>query len=339
MQQPEAARALAVVQRAAKKRSGEVHPQDNLELDLGLDSMERVELLVELERELTADVDDAVVSEVYTVRDLVDAVRARAGAGGARVEFGGWDAVLATESSDPEVLLLAKPRRVLAAFWFLAGRILNLLCRDLCQLRVTGLEKLPQSGPFILCPNHQSFLDAPVVASLLPWHLFKSVFHLGTSEIWGWGWRRRLARSLRLVPVDPDSNLVAGMRAGTFGLRRGHILTLYPEGERSIDGTPRTFKKGAAILATHLKVPIYPVALDGFHEAWPRGKPPQKFARLRVAFGDPILPPAAVGSANPEATYQALTAELRRRVVEMWESIREPKPQEKVESSRAAAAD
>jgi long-chain acyl-CoA synthetase len=283
-------------------------------------------------------VDDAVVSEVYTVRDLVDAVRARAGAGVARVEFAGWDAVLATESSDPEVLLLAKPRRVLAAFWFLAGRILNLLCRDLCQLRVTGLEKLPQSGPFILCPNHQSFLDAPVVASLLPWHLFQSVFHLGTSEIWGWGWRRRLARSLRLVPVDPDSNLVAGMRAGTFGLRRGHILTLYPEGERSIDGTPRTFKKGAAILATHLKVPIYPVALDGFQEAWPRGKPPQKFARLRVAFGDPILPPTAVG-ANPEATYQALTAELRRRVVEMWESIREPKPQEKVESSRAAAAD
>jgi hypothetical protein len=57
-----------------------------------------------------------------------------------------------------------------------------------------------------------------------------------------------------------------------------------------------------------------------------------------VAFGDPVLPPDSVG-ANPEATYQALTAELRRRVLEMWESIREPKPQEKVESSRAAAAD
>ena len=61
-------------------------------------------------------------------------------------------------------------------------------------------------------------------------------------------------------------------------LRRGKMLQLYPEGERSIDGAPKKFKKGAAILAVHLRVPIYPVAIDGFHEAWPRGKPPQRLS-------------------------------------------------------------
>jgi hypothetical protein len=90
----------------------------------------------------------------------------------------------------------------------------------------------------------------------------------------------------------------------------------YPEGERSIDGTPKVFKKGAAILATHLKVPIYPVAMEGFFEAWPRGKGFQKFTRLQIAFGDPIYPPQSVD--NPEAEYERLTAELKSRVMEMW---------------------
>ena len=98
----------------------------------------------------------------------------------------------------------------------------------------------------------------------------------------------RLARSLRVVVVDPDANLIPAMRAGAFGLRQGRPLILYPEGERSIDGTPKIFKKGAAILSIHMQVPIVPVAIEGFYEAWPRNKPFQKFAPLKMVFGDPI---------------------------------------------------
>ena len=108
------------------------------------------------------------------------------------------------------------------------------------------------------------------------------------------------------------------MRAGAFGLRQGRALILYPEGERSIDGTPKIFKKGAAILSIHMQVPIVPVAIDGFYEAWPRNKPFQSLAPLKIVFGDPILPPP---EASSEAAYEKLTAELRARVVEMWEQI------------------
>jgi long-chain acyl-CoA synthetase len=232
------------------------------------------------------------------------------------------------------VLEIARPPGVASALWYLGCRFLYLFCRDACQLHVTGLEKLPEQGPYLICPNHQSFLDAPVVLSILPWPVYSQVFHLGTSEIWGWGWRRKLARTLRLIPVDPDSNLVAGMRAGAYGLRRGKILSLYPEGERSIDGTPKTFKKGAAILSIHLRVPIYPVAIDGFQEVWPRGKPPQRLSKLSVRFGGPILPPPL--GENPEAAYAQLTAELRRRVVEMWEELRGKK--ETAETARRQSA-
>jgi len=319
LEQPDVSSAMAVV-RTASKKGHDVLASDNLELDLGIDSIERVELLVELEHALGVHVPDSLASEVYTVREMVDAVRSQASAASTREEFAGWDTVLATESDDPEVRAIAQRHAAREAFWFIISRLLNIFCRDRYQLKVEGLEKLPAKGPFILSPNHQSLLDAPVVWSLLPWDLFRNTVHLGTSEIWGWGWRRKLARSLNLMIVDPDANLIGGLRAGAFALRHGKVLALYPEGERSIDGRPKIFKKGAAILATHIGVPIVPVAIDGFYEAWPRGKPPQKFTKLRVRFGAPIFPPLSAGP-NPELTYEELTAKLRSRVVSMWEEI------------------
>jgi 1-acyl-sn-glycerol-3-phosphate acyltransferase len=88
-----------------------------------------------------------------------------------------------------------------------------------------------------------------------------------------------------------------------------------------VDGTPKKFKKGAAILAAHLKVPIYPVALEGFYDSWPRSRRFPRLAKLRVKFGDPILPPETLS--NPEETYKQLTEKLRGSVTGMWEQLRE----------------
>jgi long-chain acyl-CoA synthetase len=194
-----------------------------------------------------------------------------------------------------------------------------MISQDRFALQVTGLEKLPERGPCLICPNHQSFLDPIVLAGVVPWPLFRDAFSLGTTEIFGAILPKRAARLLKVIPVDPDSALVSAMRAGAYGLRRGKVLVLFPEGERSIDGVPRNFKKGAAILATHLRVPIVPVAIDGFYEAWPRGKKYQGPHPLRIAFGEPIRPPADVEPG--EAAYTALTAELKARILEMWEGL------------------
>ncbi|HEX7289021.1 MAG TPA: AMP-binding protein [Candidatus Angelobacter sp.] len=325
--QPDVQKALAVV-RAAGKSQKPVLPSSNLELDLGFDSMERVELVVALERELGTEADDKIISQVYTVRELVDALllQARgASAAGARPAMPGWDAVLATAPDDPTVLSSLRTNIVLVFFWFVLCKIAGVLARVLFRLQVRGKDKLPKKGPFILSPNHQSFLDGPVVATQIPWRLFKDMFYVGTSEIFGDGLFKLVGRTLKLVAVDPDSNLVNAMRAGAYGLRQGDNLVLYPEGERSIDGTPKKFKKGVAILAAHLKVPIYPVALEGFYEAWPRTRKLPRLSRLRVCFGDPILPPETMK--NPEETYKELTEKLRERIVEMWENMREKQPE------------
>jgi long-chain acyl-CoA synthetase len=142
---------------------------------------------------------------------------------------------------------------------------------------------------------------------------------VGTSEIFGSGFMRTLAPWLRVVVVDPDANLIPAMRAGASGLRHGRVLVLYPEGERSIDGQPKVFKKGAAILSIHMQVPIIPVAIEGFHEVWPRGKRFQKFAPLQMAFGDVLFPPPEADAS--EAAYDDLTRELKDRVVRMRQEL------------------
>jgi len=313
MEQPDVSRALEVA-RSASKLKKEIHPDDSLELDLGLDSMERVELLVQMEEALNAHVPDTMASEVYSVRELVDAVRAASGK--SRSEAAGWDALLNEPPPEEDRRVFERKMAFTAVFFFLFGRIAHLIARDLFDLRVSGLEKLPRDRPFILCPNHQSFFDPPVLISALPYHALRRFFSVGTSEIFGAGPLLWLARKVRLFPVDPDRFLVPAMRIGAEGLRRGLVLVLYPEGERSIDGSPKRFKKGAAILATHLRVPIYPVAMDGFFDVWPRGKGFQGFSPLRIAIGDPVLPPEHNG--DFERHYADVIGEVRHRIVELW---------------------
>jgi 1-acyl-sn-glycerol-3-phosphate acyltransferase len=166
-----------------------------------------------------------------------------------------------------------------------------------------------------------------MLLAVLPLRVLLRMFAVGTSEIFGSGLMRHVARILRVVVVDPDSNLIPAMRAGAYGLRQGLSLILYPEGERSIDGTPRTFKKGAAILSIHLQVPIVPIAIDGFQNAWPRGKSFQKISSLKMKIGKPIQPPPE--SQASEDAYAKLTAQLKARVMEMWNELRDKKAEGK----------
>ncbi len=330
-------RALTIVRESSRNRLDAIHPTHNLELDLGLDSMQRVELLTALEQQLGGQVPESQLGEIYSVRDLVDAVlrSASRGEGHARAAAPAWSTILSEPATDPEVLALAGHNFFAEVFFFLLGKLIYLFALDRFHLKTRGLEYLPETGPYLLCSNHQSYLDAPLLAAALPWRLFRDTYALGTSDIFGKGFMRRLARWLRTAVLDPDANLVPAMRAGAFGLSQGHILVLYPEGERTNDGGLRLFRKGAAILSIHAQAPIVPVAIEGFYEAWPRHKKFPKFTDLQMVFGKPIQPPPL--NEASEAAYERLTTELKSRVVAMWRELREKELRGK--NSRGLEAD
>src|SRR5438105_4987145 len=207
LEQPEVRKALKIIREHAKTASEAIRPSDNLELDLGFDSMQRIELLVGLEKELGGDVQESDLAEIYTVRDLVDAVRESAATGKSITSSGeqlaGWESILQEESTDPEVLALARPKPFAEHFWYAMTRLIRIFADDRFRLRVRGLEKLPAHGPYIISSNHQSFLDPAILGSVLPWAVFRNVFSVGTSEIFGSGFMRHLAGWLRVVLVDP----------------------------------------------------------------------------------------------------------------------------------------
>lgn len=323
MDQPHASAVIDVIKARAKEGS-RLAPDANLELDLGLDSMERVELLTELEQKFGVKVAPAAAQQIFTVRQLSQALEAGSVVddpkGSSLQGTQSWSVLLherpPATGSALSGLLEAKP--LVAPVFYMAGRIAGPLA---ARVDVLGLENLPSTGAYIICPNHQSFLDPFLMCSVLPFAVYRQLFYVGAVEYFATPITSWFARKINLVPVDADSNLVPAMQAGAFGLKLGKVLVLFPEGERSVDGTVKKFKKGAPILAQHLQVPIVPVAIKGVHELWPRSRGinwslvwPWSGHRVKIAFGKPVM-------FAENADYNETASRLRDHVAEMWDRL------------------
>jgi long-chain acyl-CoA synthetase len=300
-------------------------PNANLELDLGLDSMERVELLTELEQQFGVDVPEATVHEIFTLRQLIEAVRPSAanaaGEGAGRPRSAAtdesWALILRDlpPKTDPVLSGLLEQRTLLEPILFAFTRVAQ---PSMARVEARGLENLPKSGAYLICPNHQSYIDGFLVCGVLPRGALANIFFVGAIEYFETALMAWVARKVNIVPVDADSNLVPAMKAGAFGLAQGKILVLFPEGERSLDGTVKRFRKGAAILARHAGVPIVPVAIKGAHEVWARegsfrwkGLLPWSRSVVKIEFGAPM-------QFGEGETYGDAAARLEARVKEMW---------------------
>lgn len=286
---------------------------DNIELDLGLDSLARVELLVSLERSFGIRLPDSFGSEIFTVREAADRIRdllnRREPQDGTSVRMS-WADILRQEP-DPaaarELILDAgvfcnagkySMRALLKLFYLLFGR-----------MSVTGVENLPLHGPYIIAPNHLSYADAPLLVSAMPWTIGVDTFFLGHTKYFGGPLTSRIAKLINVIPVDMEARLHNALQLSAFVLRRGKILCVFPEGTRSRDGELKEFKKGVGILAKEMNVPIVPVAISGTFAMLPPGSSLPRPARVSVSFGMPIHPDAL--------EYDEIVQRLRSDVAEM----------------------
>ncbi|MCS6954382.1 MAG: AMP-binding protein, partial [Bryobacteraceae bacterium] len=162
-----------------------VHRSMNLELDLGFTSLERVELMGSVQEAFGIRFEESELGEVFTVGDLLAAIerrQAQPGSAPARVT---WREILNAPLSAPEAreLHAVLKRRL----WFepvyqgiaWASRVLAAL---LLRARYRGLEHLPRQYPFLICPNHLSFVDPFLLACGLPPRVLRRLFFLAASE-------------------------------------------------------------------------------------------------------------------------------------------------------------
>jgi long-chain acyl-CoA synthetase len=304
---------------AMRGHGGRIEPASNLEIDLGFDSMARVELIGDLEARLGVRLDQENAAAWLTVGELVSAFQSAGATMCAAASADPWPLLLgdlATAGRDIHHILDDRPLTV--GFLYAGMRVTRSL---LTGISVTGRENLPRRGPYIIAPNHQSYLDPFFVCSVLPYGVVRQMFVLGASEYFETPLMSWIARQFSLVAVDPDARLVEAMRAAAFGLTHGRVLMVFPEGERSIDGTVKRFKKGATILSRHLQVPIVPVGIDGAFDVWPRNRPfnwrgllPWRRHHVRIAIGEPIRP-------DPAQPDDVAAQQLRDTVDALWQTL------------------
>lgn len=281
-----------------KETGKEVLPSSHIELDLGLDSLGKVELLSFVENSFGVSLSEEDLSKNPTVRELIELVKERK----ERVEIKGvsWKEILekAPDFNLPDYPLVFRLGRL----------ILKALFKIYNRVEMEGIENLPPK-PFILAPNHASYLDAFVLASVLPEEVGKDTYFLGEEIYFRNPITSLFGKLAHVITVNVNRKLKESLQKVATVLKKGKVVVIFPEGARTRTGELMEFKKGVAILGRELEVPIVPVALIGAYEAMSIYDRFPKPIKIKVKLGKPIYPNGK--------SYEELTEELKRSVGEL----------------------
>jgi long-chain acyl-CoA synthetase len=298
-----------------------IHSTDNLELDLGLDSLARIELVVSLEKAFSIKLPETFASEIQTVEELVIKIKEYGVSGLKEIEkMLKWQEILKAEPENDDRKKVGLHHGLLDWVIILVSLILlKIFVKTLFRLKVEGIENLPEKGPYIITPNHTSYLDGFCVAAALTSKSFRNLYSLGYQKYFTGRLKESFARLAHVIPVDPETYLSRALQLASYILRNGKSLLIFPEGGRSYDGEMMEFKKGVGILSIELNIPVIPTYIRGSFEALPRGAVWPKFKEIKIKFGKPLYPSDLDFSKKTERMddYQFFTNELREQVTRL----------------------
>ncbi len=293
-------------------------PDSSLQFDLGVDSLEWVNLTLEIGRRTNVELTEAAIGGIDTVRDLLREVSSQAETGEAVPQ-------LLPSHDRPEEALNAQQKlwleplgpvmSVTARAVFALNRV---LMRRFFHLRVRGIEHLPKQGQFILTPNHSSYLDPFVVAAALDQRRLRQTYWAGwTGVMLNNPLSRLLSRVAQVVPIDHRRALFSSLAFGATVLKRGNNLIWFPEGRRSSTGELLPFRPGVGMLLDRYPVPVVPVFIHGAYDAYPPGQFFPRPRRITLEFGEPLDPRDLEQRAEGDQPYQRIAQALHDRVAQL----------------------
>jgi long-chain acyl-CoA synthetase len=263
--------------------------------ELGLSSLDRVELMVALEARFGATLDEARLAGAKTVAD-VHALLASPEGEPASGPGESWD-MPAWNRQLPARWL----RAVSLATWILP------LARLFARTRAEGLEHVAAMGtsPVVFAANHQSHMDTPAIFAALPAARRRRLAVAMAKEYFAAHFRpegrpfgERAASGLLYLLATLFFNAfpLPQREAGTRRTLRyigdllgdGWSVLIFPEGVRTDEGAIGTFRAGIGMIGSRLNVPVVPVRLEGLdrvlHKTWRFPRP----GRVRVVFGPAV---------------------------------------------------
>ncbi len=275
-----------------------VSPSDHIEIDLGLDSLAKVELISFIESAFGVKIDEEELLSHSLIHQLVSLISEKK----EKIEIAqvDWGTIL---RSAPPYRLEHYP------LVFGLGRLLLLLFFKLYnRLEVKNSEHLP-NPPFILASNHASYLDGFVLAASLPHSMAQNTYFLGEEAYFRNPITSTFGRLAHVITVNLDKKLKESLQKTAWALRLGKAVVIFPEGARTRDGKLLPFKKGFAVLSKELNVPVLPVALVGTYDSMSLRDRFPKPKKIKVIFGKPIHPEGR--------SYEQIVEETRRSIEEL----------------------
>jgi long-chain acyl-CoA synthetase len=289
-------------------------PDTSPRLDLGIDSLEWLNLTLEVRERAGIDLSEEAIAEIDTVRDLL---RVASEAGGASERATGLSPLERPEEvlSEEQKRWLTPPGPVLRGLGAPVFALNRSLIRGAFGLAVHGAENLPSIHPFVLTPNHRSDLDPFVIAAALPLRTLRQMYWAGAVvRLFSNPIARLLSRMAQVVPIDPRRAAVSSLAFGAAVLTRRNSLVWFPEGRRSPSGALQPFLPGVGVLLEHFGVPAVPVFIHGTGEALPPARMLPRLRPLAVVFGQPLDPRALAEQGQGDEVRDRIVDALRKAV-------------------------
>ncbi len=302
-----------VLSQQSNRETDSIRADMHLLLDLGIDSIGKIDAVGSIEARFGMQIDDAASANVSRVTDLLRLVGDRQPGAKGGSSANKWKKLAASSANDSngfsgDVPLSAKPFR-----WFARGTV-GVLMNTYVRVRSVGVSNLPAKGAFILAPNHSSHLDSPSVLTAVGsrrrvWVAGAEDYFFNTSI------KRFVFGTLfDTIPFDRKADGVAGLRRCGDALSHGDGLLLFPEGTRSITGELQLFRIGIAVLAVERQVPIIPVHIDRAYDLLRKGGRVVRPGMVTVRFGAPINPPPADSIEDHYGAFRELTQSVQEAV-------------------------
>lgn len=257
----------------------QVTPDAHLELDLGLDSLDIVEILSFVESSYGVKIKEEEFTNIKNVLTLAEFIKNHGGTF-SNVEID-WKSIL-NERIDIDL-----PKSA----W--VGKLIRIITMPIFSIYFS-LKKESQdkisNEPAIYVGNHQSFLDALMFNQAIPMKMMNDTYYIATVVHFDTPLRRYLADRGNILIVDINKNLKETLQVSAEVLREGKNLVIFPEGARTRDGELQEFKKTFAILSKELNVPVVPFGIKGAYKAMPYGSKFPSMYPIKIKFFDKIYP-------------------------------------------------
>ncbi len=275
-----------------------VKPSDHIETDLAFDSLDMVTLEGFIQQTFGTEVPAGSMPSYRNIEALAHYIadsKTRM-----EVETEDWHTFLHADHSAlelPRSSFMVPLSKCISKAWFKLYH----------RVEIRGTENIPLNTPFILTPNHQSFLDGPLVTTGLPTQVLNNSYFFAKEDHVKSSIRKAFARNTNIILME-RSNLRNSIGKLAQVLRGGKNLVIFPEGIRTSNGKIGTFKKTFAILSTELNIPIVPVRITGAYEALPRNGHFVKPHKIILEYLPAIQPDANI-------TYDELAEKVKATIV------------------------